>query len=109
MGRTKPRRHRPLPALGARRLDPVRPVPDEALRQILEAARWSPTAHNMQNYEIVVVDDPSRLEEIARVRSPVSEVFVRENYAQLSFSEEELAAKKTGNLAAMFHPVVAHA
>ena len=84
--------------------DPARPVPDDELRQILEAARWAPTAHNMQNYEVVVVDDPARLEEIAQVRSPVSEVFVRENYAQLSFSEEELLRKKTGILAAMFPP-----
>ena len=72
--------------------DPGRPVEPEKLAQILEAARWSPTAHNMQNFEIVVVDDPQVLDAIARIERPVSETFVRENYAQLSFSEEELLA-----------------
>ncbi|HXX90967.1 MAG TPA: nitroreductase family protein [Acidimicrobiales bacterium] len=84
--------------------DPARPIPPGDLDQILEAARWAPTAHNMQNYEMIVVDDPRRLEEIGRIRSEISEVFVRENYAQLSFSEEELLAKKTGILAAVFPP-----
>ena len=37
--------------------DLERPVAEEQLAGILEAARWSPTAHNMQNFEIVVVDD----------------------------------------------------
>jgi len=31
-------------------------VRDEYLRQILEAARWAPTPHNMENFEIVAVD-----------------------------------------------------
>lgn len=82
--------------------DPRRPVEAEKLAQVLEAARWAPTAHNMQNFEIVVVDDPEVLGAIARLARPVSETFVRENYAQLSFSEEELRQKKTGILAAMF-------
>jgi len=37
--------------------DPDRPVAKSDLQQILEAGRWAPTAHNMQNYEILVVDD----------------------------------------------------
>ncbi len=37
--------------------DPNKPVSKENLEQILEAARWAPTGHNMQNYEIVVIDD----------------------------------------------------
>ena len=37
--------------------DPNRPVAKDDLRQIIEAARWAPTAHNMQNFGIIVVDD----------------------------------------------------
>ena len=32
-------------------------IKDDDLKQILEAARWAPTAHNMQNFEILVIDD----------------------------------------------------
>ena len=84
--------------------DPDRPITAEHLGAILEAARWSPTAHNMQNFEVIVVDDPATVDAIAHTQRPVSETFIRENYQQLSFSEEELAAKKTGILAAQFPP-----
>jgi nitroreductase len=84
--------------------DPDRPVPKEALKQILDAAKWTPTAHNMQNYEIVVVDDPEVLGEMAKIKLRISEEFLKENYAQLSFSREELEKKKVGILAAGFPP-----
>lgn len=84
--------------------DPNRRVPKEDLMKILLAASWSPTAHNMQNFEVVVVDDPKQLHAIGDIKSGLSEVFIRENYEQLSFSEEELRRKKTGVLAAMFPP-----
>ena len=84
--------------------DPSRPLPEADLESILEAARWSPTAHNMQNYEFIVVDDPSTLTAIGQIYSRASAEFVRENYAQLSFSEEELIRKGTGVLATMFPP-----
>ena len=45
--------------------DPNKPVPKENLMQIFEAARWTPTAHNMQNYDIIVVDDKAVLEKSA--------------------------------------------
>ncbi len=84
--------------------DPERPVTKEDLMRILEAGRWSPTAHNMQNFEIVVVDDRKLLDAIGGIKYPVSEIFVRENYHQLSFSEEELLRKKVGILGTMFPP-----
>ena len=40
----------------------------------------------------------------AGVRGGTSEDFIRESYAQLSFSEEELIRKGTGLLATMFQP-----
>ena len=82
--------------------DPTRRPSDDVLDTVLEAARWAPTAHNMQNFEIIVVDDPATLADIGRVPSRTSPEFVRENYAELSFSEAELIAKGTGLLARMF-------
>ncbi len=84
--------------------DPNQKVSKEDLKQILEAGRWTPTAHNMQNFDVVVVDDKEVLEIIGNVKSRISEVFLRENYEQLSFSKEELQEKKTGILGAMFPP-----
>ncbi|MGO8950403.1 MAG: nitroreductase family protein [Ktedonobacterales bacterium] len=84
--------------------DQARPVPDGDLRRILEAARWAPSAHNMQNFQIVAVDDPMVLEKIGAIPSRISDVFLRENYQQLSFTEAELLQKKVGLLATMFPP-----
>jgi len=84
--------------------DPNQKVSKEDLRQILDAGRWAPTAHNMQNFNVIVVDDKEVLEIIGDVKSRISEVFLRENYEQLSFSKEELLEKKTGILGAMFPP-----
>jgi nitroreductase len=84
--------------------DPRRPVSKENLRQILEASRWAPTAHNMQNFEILVVDDKKVLEKLGNIKSRISVEFLRENYEQLSFSEDELLKKKVGILGIMFPP-----
>ena len=82
--------------------DPERPISMSDLRQILEAARWSPTAHNMQNFEILVIDAKEVLAKLGDISSPASKVFIRENYAQLASSEEELLQKKVGILGTMF-------
>ncbi|MCL2510358.1 MAG: nitroreductase family protein, partial [Methanomassiliicoccaceae archaeon] len=82
-----------------------RKVDPDAMNNILEAASWAPTAHNMQNFEIIVVDDKSLLKELSEMGSVVSSVFVKENYRQLSFSEDELKKKKIGILASQFPPV----
>jgi nitroreductase len=62
----------------------------------------APTAHNMQNFEIIVVDDKSLLKKLADLKSPISQAFIRENYQQLSFSVEELKRKKVGILGIWF-------
>ncbi len=82
--------------------DPNRPISKDNINQILESARWSPTGHNMQNYEIMVIDDKALLEKIGSVKSCVLEEFLRDNYEHLSFSEEELKRKKTGILSTGF-------
>ena len=79
-------------------------LPKEHLQMILEAARWAPTAHNMQNYEIIAIDDPTMLTKIGNIKGCISEEFLLENYSQLSFSKEELEKKKTGILASGFPP-----
>jgi nitroreductase len=82
--------------------DPNRPPDREQLMQILEAVRWAPTAHNMQNYEIVVVDDKATIRKLGAIRSRVSLDFLKENYQQLSFSKQELLKKKAGILGSGF-------
>ena len=84
--------------------DPHRSVSKSDLKQIIEAARWAPTPHNMQNFEVIVVDDKELLRRIGSIRSRVSESFVRENYRQLSFSRKELLHKKVGILGTHFPP-----
>jgi nitroreductase len=81
--------------------DPGRHLGERDVQAILEAARWAPTAHNMQNFEILVVDDEETLAAIGRVPGGTSDDFIRENAAQLSFSEEELSRKGTGLIATM--------
>jgi nitroreductase len=84
--------------------DPERQIKNDELLQILDAARWAPTAHNMQNFEIVVVDDRSTLKKLGDIRYPISEVFLRENLELLSFTREELLERKVGLLASTFPP-----
>lgn len=82
--------------------DPAKPVSREDIGKILEAGSWAPTAHNMQNYEVVVVDDQDLLGKIRAIDFPVSPAFIQENYLQLSFSENELKTRRTGVLSTMF-------
>lgn len=84
--------------------DPQRRLTAAQLETILDAASWAPTAHNMQNFEMLVVDDPAVLRTIAAVKTKTNAVFLRENFAQLSFSQDELRRKKTGVIATMFPP-----
>jgi nitroreductase len=76
--------------------DTGRPVTAEALSVVLEAAQWAPTPTNMQNFEIVVVDAKEQLDAIGKIPADMQESFLRENFAQLSFSDASLLEKKTG-------------
>jgi nitroreductase len=75
---------------------PAKSVSKNDLNMILEAARWAPSAHNMQNFEIIVVDDVNLLDAIGDIKFPVSAAYVRENFESLSFSDAELIKRKTG-------------
>ena len=47
------------------------------VKKILEASRWAPTSHNMQNFEIVVVDDESILKLLGNLSASPSPEFIR--------------------------------
>ena len=42
-----------------------RPIPREMLEQLLEAARWGPSAHNRQPWRFAVIVDPARRASLA--------------------------------------------
>ena len=44
-----------------------RPVPDDTLATLLEAAQWAPSASNQQRWRFVVVSDPATKELIRQV------------------------------------------
>jgi nitroreductase len=82
--------------------DTSRRVAKADLKKILEAGSWAPSAHNMQNFQIVIVDDNQIMKEINDIKGRISMTFIKENYKQLSFSKEELLRKKTGIMGNMF-------
>lgn len=82
--------------------DPAARVSERELARIVDAARWAPTAHNMQNFRVIAVDDPGLLAELGRIRTAVSPVFIAENFRQLSWSVEDLERRGVGLLATSF-------
>lgn len=84
------------------KFDSERKIPKEDMDMILESARRAPTPHNMQNFEIVVIEDKDVFDRISKNERPVFEEFVRENYPLLSFSKEELEERKIGILGNSF-------
>lgn len=84
--------------------DPAWTVSEDEVAQIVEAARWAPTAHNMQNFRLVAVDDLRTLNALGRIRTAISPEFIAENYRQLSWSVEELERRGVGLLATSFPP-----
>ncbi|OCA98362.1 nitroreductase family protein [Clostridium beijerinckii] len=78
--------------------DTNRSISKEALNKILEAGRWAPTPHNMQNFEIIAVDDPKIIEAIANIELTMQKGANEESNNYVSASEEELKRRKTGIL-----------
>jgi nitroreductase len=48
------------------------PVPEETLRTILEAVRWSPSWANTQCWEVILVRDPHMKSELANTLTPTN-------------------------------------
>jgi nitroreductase len=42
------------------------PVPEDLLREVVEAARWAPSAVNLQPWEFIIVTDPQVKEAVGR-------------------------------------------
>ena len=84
------------------KFNPDRNISKAILAKILEAARWAPTPNNMQNFQVVVVDDPNTLTLIGKLPAEMSEDYLKENYALLSTSEAELRKRKIGTLATIY-------
>ncbi|MFH0896845.1 MAG: nitroreductase family protein [Candidatus Bathyarchaeota archaeon] len=81
--------------------DPERGVEKADLWKILEASRWAPTPHNMQNFEVVIVDDKPVLESLSNIRRPPVGGDVQErlrNVDAYASSEEDLLKRKIGIL-----------
>ena len=81
--------------------DPRRHITEPDLQRILDAARWAPTAHNTQNFEVVVIDNVRYLEAIRAIELPPAETFIRENFHPLSLPEAETLRRRTGLTASM--------
>ena len=79
--------------------DPERGIPAEEMAKILEAARWTPTAHNMQNFEIVVVDDKQLLAAISEIKVPVEPVLIRRSIPNCLSLKRNCAAERLGSWA----------
>ncbi|MBN1933423.1 MAG: nitroreductase family protein [Anaerolineae bacterium] len=43
------------------------PVADDKIQQVLEAARWAPTAANRQRFQLIVIHTKGREEELRRI------------------------------------------
>ncbi|NQT25436.1 nitroreductase family protein [candidate division KSB1 bacterium] len=79
----------------ARAIDPDRPVPDETLETLIEAARWAPSCFNNQPWRIVVSKDKS----LPKVKECLSRGNGWAQDAPVIFtfaSKPELGCQKTG-------------
>ena len=73
-----------------------KPIPEADLKKILEAARFAPTPHNTQPFEIIVVDDREVIRQLSEVGFRLDEAGVNGHFAWTRQTREELAAKKDG-------------
>ncbi|MFX0141574.1 MAG: nitroreductase family protein [Candidatus Hodarchaeota archaeon] len=73
-------------------------ISEENLRKILEAARYAPTPHNSQPFEIIVVKDRGVIKQISEVGFKLTKKEVDEHFYWVRHSQEELELKKDGVL-----------
>lgn len=73
-----------------RRLKPD-PVPDDLLRQIVEAGSWAPSASHLQRYSFVVVTDRQQMARLAEIWKAVAG-FYRETFFRAPRSDIEPGA-----------------
>jgi nitroreductase len=73
-----------------------KPILDVDLRKILEAARYAPTPHNSQPYEIIIVNDREVIKQISEIGFKLNEKAVDAHFQWTRQTREELAVKKDG-------------
>ena len=83
------------------------PVPDDALRRVLEAASWAPTGGNAQPWRVVVVRDAAKKQRLGELYA--------ERWAAYSAQHQQLIAKapdavreRTGRMLASGDHLAAH-
>ncbi|MCS7305887.1 MAG: nitroreductase family protein [Thermoguttaceae bacterium] len=70
-------------------------IPAEVLEKIYEAIRWSPSAGNLQAYEVFLVEDRQRLSQLAR--AAFGQDFIAEAAVALVFcADPDQAASRYG-------------
>ncbi|MFT3698675.1 MAG: nitroreductase family protein [Kofleriaceae bacterium] len=76
--------------------DPNWHVSERELDAIVTAARWAPTLHNSQNFELVIVENPQILRLLGALR--VTEGYYGDTSAELVRTITELEQRQTGLL-----------
>jgi len=71
------------------------PVPPELLEEVLEAARWAPSAGNLQAWEIAVTQDPERKFRLARAALD-QEFLVQASHVLVVSALPERSARRYG-------------
>ncbi len=85
-----------------RRLRPD-PVPDAALRRVLEAASWAPTGGNVQPWRVVVVRDAARKRRLGALYAERWRAYAAQHMAQLEGAPESLRERTRRMLGAGDH------
>ena len=76
------------------------PIPDDALRRVLQAASWAPSGGNLQPWRILVVKDASLREELGKLYKPRWDEYAAMHRKGLEALEGEVLAKQERMLAA---------
>lgn len=49
-----------------RQFDPHKPISDQQIQLLLKIAQWAPSAGNLQSYQLVIVKDQTKKDQLAR-------------------------------------------
>ncbi|MHA1380101.1 MAG: nitroreductase family protein [Candidatus Helarchaeota archaeon] len=71
-------------------------IPDSEMKKILEAARFAPTPHNSQPFEIIVVKDKDIIKQLSEIGFRLNEKYVNEHFYWVRTSYKELEEKRDG-------------
>ena len=78
-----------------------KPVPDEVIEKILEAARWAPSAGNSQPWEFLVIRDPG-------IREKIVEIFKTQMRDKIEIEEATRGQRRRVNAGVDFRHAPVH-